>query len=86
MDSGKIEGSNLGKNVSSYSIPMNTSKATSKRKITTLKGFLDSHKAKDGDEITHTRIGDHKSKIYGGKYNIPDEELEEFFTDRKSVV
>ena len=80
MDSCKIDGSDLGKNVSPYSIHMNSSKTTTKRKITTLKGFLDSHKAKDGDEITHTRIGDHKSKIYGGKYNIPDTDLEEFFT------
>jgi P4 family phage/plasmid primase-like protien len=86
MELGKIEGSDLGKNVSSYSIPMSASKATTKRKITTLKGFLDSHKAKDGDEITHTRIGDHKSKIYGGKYNIPDEELEEFFALYKKDI
>ena len=86
MDSCKIDGSDLGKNVSPYSIHMNSSKTTTKRKITTLKGFLDSHKAKDGDEITHTRIGDHKSKIYGGKYNIPDNDLEEFFTLYKKDI
>ena len=45
MESGKIEGSDLGKKVSQYSIPMNTVKPTPtptpKRKINTLKGFLD---------------------------------------------
>lgn len=86
MESGKIEGSDLGKNVSQYSIPMNTVKPTPKRKINTLKGFLDAHKAKDGELITHTRIPDNKSKIYGGKYNIPDEELEEFFTLYKKDI
>ena len=86
MESGKIEGSDLGKNVSQYSIQMNTGKPTPKRKINTLKGFLDAHKAKDGELITHTRIPDNKSKIYGGKYNIPDEELEEFFTLYKKDI
>ena len=86
MNNGKIEGCNLGKNVSEYSISMNTSKTATKRKINTLKGFLDAHKAKDGGEITHTRIGDAKSKIYGGKYNIPDDELEEFFTLYKKDI
>ena len=84
MKTEKIEGVGLGNNnnISQYSISRdmsNPNASSSKGKITTLKGFLLSHRAKDGEEVTHTRIGDSKSNIYGGKYNIPDNELHDFF-------
>ena len=42
-----------------------------------LQQFLKLHKAKSGENITHTRIGD-KKKIYGGSYNIQNEDLQKF--------
>jgi hypothetical protein len=42
-----------------------------------LQQFLKSHKVKSGDNITHTRIGD-KKKIFGGSYNIENEDLQKF--------
>ena len=91
METVKIEGAGLGNtnNISQYSISRdmsNPNASSSKGKITTLKGFLLSHRAKEGDEVTHTRIGDSKSNIYGGKYNIPDNHLQDFFEIYKKDV
>jgi len=44
----------------------------------TLSTFLKTHCAVKGGEFTHTRIGDKDEKIFGGSYNIPDDELETF--------
>ena len=38
----------------------------------TLEGFLTKYKTKDGEKITHTRIGDVSLAIYGGSYSIPE--------------
>ena len=49
---------------------------------TTLIDFLNNHKSKEKDKndiITHTRIGDKKSNIYGGSYNISYNDLPEFY-------
>jgi hypothetical protein len=48
----------------------------------TLQNFLIKHTVNDKKTIiTHTRIGykDKETNIYGGKYNIPKEELPEFY-------
>ena len=45
----------------------------------TLQGLLDKYKNTNGKEITHTKIGDPKNGIYGGKYSIPDEEMNNFW-------
>ena len=48
-----------------------------------LKDFLVKHSAKGataGTPITHTRIGDQNSNIYGGSYIIPNEELPVFYS------
>jgi len=34
--------------------------------------YMTMHKANEGEEITHTRIGDKTKKIAGGSYHIPD--------------
>lgn len=44
----------------------------------TLSTFLKTHCAVKGGGFTHTRIGDKDEKIFGGTYNIPDDELETF--------
>ena len=46
----------------------------------TLSTFLNSHRCEKGksNEHTHTRIADKNEHIYGGSYNIPDDELETF--------
>ena len=36
--------------------------------------LVDSFKTKNTDDLTHTRIGDHK-KIYGGKYHIGEKDI-----------
>lgn len=41
--------------------------------------FLQVHKTKDKNSITHTRIGDKSLNIYGGSYSIPDTELSVFY-------
>ena len=44
------------------------------------KEFMKNHKAKDGEMITHTRIGDVENhNVYPGKYHIPQEDLPEFY-------
>ena len=40
--------------------------------------FLQEHKASDGKECTHTRIGDKGKEIAGGAYHIPDSEWRNF--------
>ena len=42
--------------------------------------FLKAHITQNKDTITHTRIGDRDSKIYGGAYSILDSELDEFYS------
>jgi len=81
----KIDGSkpkHLEKNISRYSIQgMNTSsnKGNNAYKSTTFNGFMSRHVAKEGEEVTHTRIPDKQKGIHGGKYHIPDEELDTFY-------
>ena len=41
--------------------------------------FLKLHLTQDRDKITHTRIGDKDSKIYGGAYHIPESDMKEFY-------
>jgi hypothetical protein len=42
--------------------------------------FMKSCKVKEnGEQFTHTRIGDKTSNIYGGTYNIPNEKMEIFY-------
>ena len=45
----------------------------------TLEGLLEKYKYKDGQEITHTKIGSPAHGVYGGKYSIPNEELQTFW-------
>ena len=45
----------------------------------TLEGLLSKYKHKEGDEITHTKIGNPSLGIYGGKYSIPNEQMELFW-------
>ena len=40
--------------------------------------LVDSFKTKNTDDLTHTRIGDHK-KIYGGKYHIGEKDISQFY-------
>lgn len=54
---------------------------TPAKKILKLKDFLVQHKhvkQANGPGPTHTRIGDEKSKIYGGSYHIPPEQYSQF--------
>jgi len=41
--------------------------------------FMTAHKATAGGGYTHTRIGDKSLGIYGGVFNIPDEDYAEFW-------
>ena len=41
--------------------------------------FLKSHSTKEKESITHTRIGDRDSKIYGGAYCIPESDIGQFY-------
>lgn len=41
--------------------------------------FMLSHKSPSGGVYTHTRIGDKTLGVYGGSYNIPDEDYAEFW-------
>jgi P4 family phage/plasmid primase-like protien len=45
----------------------------------TLDGLLEKYKHKNGEEITHTRIGNPKYGVYGGKFSIPEEEINTFW-------
>jgi P4 family phage/plasmid primase-like protien len=44
-----------------------------------LYSFLRRFKAKENENITHTRIGNPELNIYGGKYSIPDEQLDNLY-------
>ena len=44
-----------------------------------LSSFLSNHICKNKDDITHTRIGNKDYNVAGGCYNIPDDELLEFY-------
>ena len=41
--------------------------------------FLKDHLTQDKNSITHTRIGDRNSNIYGGSYCINEQDMEEFY-------
>ena len=41
--------------------------------------FLQKHKTDDAEKTTHTRIPSERENIWAGKYNIPQEKLEEFY-------
>ena len=41
--------------------------------------FMNAHKSAKGDAYTHTRIGEKSLNVYGGIYNIPDEDYPEFW-------
>ena len=47
-------------------------------KNSALDELLRSHAAVKGEAFTHTRIGDKEQNIFGGSYNIPDEEQSDF--------
>lgn len=47
--------------------------------MSSLADFLLAHKAVAGGAYTHTRIGDRSLNVYGGVYNIPDEDYAEFW-------
>lgn len=47
--------------------------------MTSLPAFLLAHKSAAGGAYTHTRIGDKSLGVFGGVYNIPDEDYAEFW-------
>jgi phage/plasmid-associated DNA primase len=47
--------------------------------MTSLSDFLTAHKSVSGGAYTHTRIGDKTHGVYGGSYNIPDEDYADFW-------
>lgn len=47
--------------------------------MSSLADFLLAHKSVAGGAYTHTRIGDRNLNVYGGVYNIPDEDYAEFW-------
>lgn len=47
--------------------------------MTSLPAFLLAHKSAAGGAYTHTRIGDKTLGVFGGVYNIPDEDYSEFW-------
>lgn len=47
--------------------------------MTSLPAFLLAHKPAAGGAYTHTRIGDKSLGVFGGVYNIPDEDYAEFW-------
>jgi P4 family phage/plasmid primase-like protien len=50
-----------------------------KQKYSNLNEFLKQYKTKENDNITHTRIGDIKNGIFGGKYSIPHDKMDIFY-------
>ena len=48
--------------------------------------FLKSHSTQHKDCITHTRIGDRNSNIYGGAYSIAENEIDQFYELYTKVV
>ena len=50
--------------------------------MATFREFMKTYQIQKDDKITkptHTRIGDTKSKIYGGSYNITKDKMSEFY-------
>jgi phage/plasmid-associated DNA primase len=47
--------------------------------MSSLSDFLTAHKAVAGGAYTHTRIGDKTLSVFGGVFNIPDEDYSEFW-------
>lgn len=47
--------------------------------MSSLSDFLTAHKSISGGAYTHTRIGDKTHGVYGGVYNIPDEDYADFW-------
>lgn len=47
--------------------------------MTSLSDFLTAHKSVSGGAYTHTRIGDKTHGVYGGVFNIPDEDYADFW-------
>ncbi len=47
--------------------------------MSSLSDFLKAHKAVAGGAYTHTRIGDKTLGVFGGVFNIPDEDYAEFW-------
>ena len=45
----------------------------------TIDGFLRKYKTKNGDVITHTRIGCVEKGIYGGSFSIPNDSMDHFW-------
>ena len=52
----------------------------------TLQGLLDKYRNTNGKEITHTKIGDPKNGIYGGKFSITALVLPSFHVKYCSVI
>lgn len=53
--------------------------ATDNKYKNNLPKFLETHKRKDGEDFTHTVIGNTTHGVYGGSYNIPEQDTTEFF-------
>lgn len=47
--------------------------------MSSLSDFLTAHKSVSGGAYTHTRIGDKSLGVFGGSYNISDEDYPEFY-------
>ena len=47
-------------------------------KMNPLQGFLRRYASKDDSNITHTRIGNKEMNVFGGKYSIPEDKMDEF--------
>lgn len=52
---------------------------TSTNKIPMLAKFLNTHRTKDKEEITHTRIGNPELGVYGGSYTIEEKDSDRFW-------
>ena len=50
-----------------------------KQKINSLDTFLKHYAVKDKSNLTHTRIGSVKQGIFGCKFNIPENKMEQFY-------
>lgn len=48
-------------------------------KMNPLQGFLRRYASKDDNNITHTRIGNPKLNVFGGKYTISEDKKDEFW-------
>lgn len=48
-------------------------------KMNPLQGLLRRYASKDNTNITHTRIGNQEMNVFGGKYSIPEDKMDEFW-------